>query len=132
MTVIISSFVYGQLHTDLCGTDHEEVSCTLAQGRQWVLQKQMTPVPLGTLSRWTSCQINGLCGSNLLREANSSVKTKQEELLKNFQLLEKVQPRSKQKNQGNKLKYTRNWILLKNTRQNNANCMQNFFARIKY
>lgn len=57
--------------------------------------KNTTPVPLGTLNRWTSCQINGLCGSNLFGEANSSVKTKQEELLKNFQLLEKVQPISK-------------------------------------
>lgn len=94
MRAIISSSVDGQLHTDLCGADHEEVSCTLAQGRHWVLQKQMTPVPSGTLSKWTSCQINGLCGSNL-GGANSSVKTKQEELLENFQLLEKVQPRSK-------------------------------------
>lgn len=95
MRAIVSSSVYGQLHTDLCGADHKEVSCTLAQGRHWVLQKQMTPVPSGTLSRWTSCQINGLCGSNLLGKANSSVKTKQVELLRNFQLLEKVQPRSK-------------------------------------
>ena len=94
MRVIISSSVYGPTpHRPLwyrsCGG-----TCTLAQGSTGCC-KNTTPVPLGALSRWTSCQINALSGSNLFGEANSSVKTKQEELLKNFQLLEKVQPRSK-------------------------------------